>query len=99
VLVQVPGIVSQVAAGSNHTVLLTTDGEVFTVGSFQVLIGSLEAGQKINVWLHRKDNWVACLQKWMILAMERVPAHMQMGNLRRVMTLLTCYGNSTFAVF
>jgi Regulator of chromosome condensation (RCC1) repeat len=35
VLIQIPGIVTQVAAGSNHTVMMTSEGEVYTVGSFQ----------------------------------------------------------------
>lgn len=34
--VKLPGIATQVAAGSNHTVVLTSKGEVFTFGAYQV---------------------------------------------------------------
>lgn len=34
--IKVPGVVSQVTAGSNHTVLLTTKGIVYTFGNHQV---------------------------------------------------------------
>lgn len=36
--VKLPGIATQVAAGSNHTVVLTSKGEVFTFGAYQVRI-------------------------------------------------------------
>lgn len=36
--VKLPGIATQVAAGSNHTVVLTSKGEVFTFGAYQVCI-------------------------------------------------------------
>ena len=33
--VKIPAVASQVAAGSNHTVILTTKGIVYTFGNFQ----------------------------------------------------------------
>lgn len=36
--VKLSGIITQVAAGSNHTVVLTSKGEVFTFGAYQVCI-------------------------------------------------------------
>lgn len=38
VLVKLSGVATQVAAGSNHTVVLTSKGEVFTFGAYQVCI-------------------------------------------------------------
>lgn len=39
--VKLPTLATQVAAGSNHTVVLTINGEVYTFGAYQVSIGYL----------------------------------------------------------
>lgn len=63
--VKLPGIATQVAAGSNHTVVLTSKGEVFTFGAYQVCIENhvihdnkkKQCNIHIYFFLHRKDNW------------------------------------------
>ena len=48
----VKGVVVQVAAGSNHTVLLTTAGQVYTFGSYKVTT----LNSKLVVYLSMTHN-------------------------------------------
>lgn len=65
VRVKLPSTAVQVAAGSNHTVVLTAKGEVYTFGVYQVSTRLQVEWKKYSRYLKkmfsaifRKDNWV-----------------------------------------